>query len=196
MINQFILATLNAHKVKEIQAMCANTYQVEIKSATNYVNSLPPEDGDTFKENAAIKANFVGKLSKLPTLADDSGLCIDALNDAPGIYSARWAGEDKDYQMAIKKIFQQIPKGAPLTAKFVCVLALYLPNQPMQYFAAETKGTLVYPPRGSYGFAYDVIFIPEGYNQTFAEMLPQQKNMLSHRYKAFNLFAQQCLQPR
>lgn len=195
LLQQFVFATLNHNKVKEVQALC-NRYKAEVYSAKDFTKELPEETGATFAANAAIKAKYVGKVSNLPSLADDSGLCVNALGGEPGIYSARLAGENKDYRLAINKIYEKLKDKSDYSASFVCVLALFLPNSNnIEYFKGEVKGHLVFPVRGSNGFAYDVIFVPNGYKETFAEMEPSLKNSLSHRSQAFNLFAQKCLQP-
>lgn len=192
-LQQFVFATLNSNKVKEIESLCSE-YNTKVYDASSFTKELPKETGNTFAENAAIKANYLGKISNLPSLADDSGLCVNALNGDPGIYSARWAGESKNYNLAINKICEQLKNTSDYSASFVCVLALFLPDcNKIEYFRGEVRGNLVFPPRGGNGFAYDIIFVPDGYNQTFAEMSSKLKNSISHRKQAFNLFAQKHL---
>lgn len=192
-LRQVVVASFNQNKVQELNRMLRD-YRVELCSAQEYVKELPPEDGSSFEENAAIKASYVAKAAKLPALSDDTGLCVEALRGAPGIYSARWAGPHKDYGHAIAKIRQLLQGSLRPKAKFVTVLALAMPGLPQPlFFRGEVRGHLTFPARGSNGFAYDVIFVPEGETRTFAEMSASEKDKYSHRARAVNQFACSCL---
>ena len=158
-------------------------------SFKSFTNDEPIENGSSFKENALIKARFASRLTKYSycTLADDSGLCIDNLNGAPGIFSARWAYEN-NYKFAFEKIKKKLKKnglninGQP--AKFICVLALIDKKKNEFIFQGTLKGNVFFPPKGKHGFGYDPIFIPLNYNKTLAQVSPLIKNSLSHRKKA------------
>ena len=147
----------------------------------------PEETGSTFAENAAIKARAAAQGANLPALADDSGLEVTALNGAPGIYSARWAGEPRDFNFAMKKVESALSESGTedFSARFVCVLCLAWPDGHVETFEGEVRGRLIFPPRGDKGFGYDPIFIPNGYGLTFAEMDPEEKHAISHRADAF-----------
>lgn len=179
-----VLASHNAGKLREFQALLADL-PYAIISAAELDLPEPEETGETFEANAAIKSESAAILSNHWSLSDDSGLCVVALNHAPGVVSARWAGAHKDFTMAIQRIHDELmqagenPQGA--AAYFVCVLALSRPNQETVFFRGEVHGTLSFPPRGIHGFGYDPIFQPHGYAQTFGEMEPAAKHALSHR---------------
>jgi XTP/dITP diphosphohydrolase len=147
----------------------------------------PEETGLTFAANAEIKALASAKGSRHAALADDSGLCVDALDGAPGIYSARWAGPTKDFRIAMNRIHDELRhKGvASSAAKFVCALCIAMPSGETQTFEGEVHGRLTFPPRGERGFGYDPIFMADGMEQTFAEIEPARKHAMSHRAKAF-----------
>lgn len=183
---ELLIASKNEGKVKEIRALLA-PFDVEVISAANFDIEEPEETGSTFAENAALKAEYYGKATNLPALADDSGLSIEALGGAPGIYSARWAGAEKDFAVAMKRVEEELQtKGADdYSAKFVCSLALWVPEGSTDHVEGEVKGTLTFPARGNLGFGYDPIFIPEGHDRTFAEMTPEEKASMSHRTRAF-----------
>jgi len=150
----------------------------------------PEENGETFIENARIKSLHAARTSHLPALSDDSGLVIPALNGQPGIYSARWGGPDKNYLAAMEKVKELLllETGEIIghLAHFTCALSLAFPNGKTLDFEGKVHGTLTFPPRGTNGFAYDQIFIPNGHEMTFAEMEPAKKYKISHRAKAFN----------
>jgi len=152
----------------------------------------PEETGLTFAANAEIKAHASAKGSRHAALADDSGLCVDALGGDPGIYSARWAGPTKDFRIAMNRIHDELrDKGlsgkdlATIAAKFVCALCIALPSGEAHVFEGEVRGSLIFPPRGDHGFGYDPIFVADGMEQTFAEIDPARKHAMSHRAKAF-----------
>lgn len=189
-LKELVFASFNNKKILELQSLCDANYNVSIKKARSFISVMPEETGTTFAENAAIKAKYLGNVCKLPSLADDSGFCVEALNGDPGIYSARWAEGDKDYSNAINRIYNRMQNQTNYNASFICVLCLFLPkSNTLEYFKGEIKGRVSFSKMHSKGFAYDVIFIPEGYSKTFAEMLPHEKNLISHRGLAFNLFA-------
>jgi len=199
-----VIATHNAGKLKEMQLLL-EPYGVEVVAAGALGLPEPEETGTTFIANAEIKARAAALRAGLPALADDSGLCVDALDGAPGIYSARWAGETRDFDAAMEKIRTEIETRAnpPFNAHFVSALTLALPDGTCASFEGKVYGTLVFPPRGTLGFGYDPIFLPDGYDRTFGEMSTEVKHSLprdgsdglSHRARAFQAFAQACLPP-
>ncbi len=192
--NRLIIATHNAGKVKEINALM-DPYGIRASSAGELGLDDPEETGKTFAENAAIKAQAAANASGLPALADDSGLAVTALDGAPGVYSARWAGTPRDFGAAMAKVEKALKDAgaADFSAKFVCVLCLAWPDGDEAFFAGEVNGTLSFPPRGDQGFGYDPIFVPDGFDRTFAEMRPDEKQALSHRARAFEKFTAACL---
>ena len=184
--SQLVVASHNAGKVREIKALLG-PHGIEPISAGSLGLPEPDETGLTFAANAQIKALASAKASHHAALADDSGLCVDALDGAPGIYSARWAGPTKDFRIAMNRIHDELRhKGASTSAaKFVCALCIALPGGEYQTFEGEVHRSLTFPPRGDRGFGYDPIFIADGMDQTFAEIDPAQKHAMSHRAKAF-----------
>jgi XTP/dITP diphosphohydrolase len=150
----------------------------------------PEETGLTFEDNAILKARAAADASGIAALADDSGLSVDALGGAPGIYSARWAGETKDFNAAMVRVGRELTAAntADTSAKFVCVLALAEPHGKVETFRGEVHGRLVFPPRGTKGFGYDPIFVADGMDETFGEIDPARKHSISHRAKAFEKF--------
>jgi XTP/dITP diphosphohydrolase len=183
---QLVVASHNAGKVREIMALLG-PHGVEPISAGSLGLPEPEETGTTFAANAEIKALASAKASRHAALADDSGLCVDALDGAPGVYSARWAGPGKDFHVAMNRIHDELRhKGLSTSAaKFVCALCVALPSGEFQTFEGEVHGHLMFPPRGDHGFGYDPIFIANGMEQTFAEIDPVKKHAMSHRAKAF-----------
>lgn len=189
-LQQLVLATRNPNKLAELQAYLA-PYDITV---------IPPdagwpeveETGTTFEENALLKADAIAQIAGLPALADDSGLCVEALGGRPGLYSARWAGPGGDYGRAFAQIEEELQQQGPEAdrrAYFVCVLALSFPDgRTPQMFEGRVVGTIVTPPRGPMTFGYDPIFVPDGYAQTFAEMAPAEKKQLSHRARAIEQF--------
>lgn len=188
-----VIATHNKGKLKEI-AELVEPLSLSVLSAGELGLPEPEETGLTFAANAEIKSTSAAGLSGKPALADDSGLSVDALGGAPGIYSARWAGESKDFTFAMERIYKELkaigvePEGQP--ARFVCALALTLPGGETHIFEGIVEGHLTFPPRGDKGFGYDPIFIPERGSQTFAQMEPSAKHAISHRARAFALFVE------
>lgn len=184
---RLVIASHNAGKVREI-AELLGPYGMEPVSAGALDLPEPEETGVTFIDNARLKAVQAADLSGLPALADDSGLCVEALGGDPGIFSARWAGPGKDFGLAMEKVEQALTeKGpdAPRDAHFICALALAWPDGHVETFEGRVDGTLVWPPRGSKGFGYDPAFQPLGHAITFGEMDPAAKHAMSHRADAF-----------
>jgi XTP/dITP diphosphohydrolase len=184
---KLVIASHNEGKVKEIRALLA-PYGIEPVSAKSLDLPEPEETGTTFVANAELKAMQAADLSGLPALADDSGLCVEALNGDPGIFSARWAGEAKDFGLAMQLVENNIQKLGPdadRDAHFVCALALAWPDGHVEWFEGRVDGLLVWPPRGDRGFGYDPMFVPVGRDLTFGEMDPAEKHRISHRADAF-----------
>ena len=181
-----VVASHNQGKVREIKALLG-PHGIEPVSAGDLKLPEPEETGATFIANAELKARAAADSSGHPALADDSGLWVDALDGAPGIYSARWAGPAKDFRLAMARVEKEVreKRATDLSAKFVCALSLAMPHGEIKSFEGEVRGHLTFPPRGTRGFGYDPIFIPDGWDQTFAEIDPQVKNDMSHRARAF-----------
>jgi XTP/dITP diphosphohydrolase len=183
---QLVVASHNQGKVREIKALLG-PHGIEPISAGSLGLPEPEETGLSFAANAELKALAAAKAGKHPALSDDSGLCIDALDGAPGIYSARWAGPTKDFRIAMTRIHDELrDKGLSTSvARFVCALSVALPSGEYQTFEGEVRGALSFPPRGDHGFGYDPIFVADGMSQTFAEIDPMVKHAMSHRARAF-----------
>jgi XTP/dITP diphosphohydrolase len=184
---KLVIASHNEGKVREIRALLG-PYGIEPVSAAELDLPEPDETGTTFVANAELKALQAADLSGLPALSDDSGLCVEALGDEPGIFSARWAGPDKDFGLAMQLVEDRLaalPPETPRDAHFVCALALAWPDGHIEWFEGRIDGCMVWPPRGDRGFGYDPVFVPHGYDQTFGEMDPDAKHAMSHRAKAF-----------
>ncbi|MEL0211657.1 MAG: RdgB/HAM1 family non-canonical purine NTP pyrophosphatase [Novosphingobium sp.] len=191
---KLVIATHNAGKLKEIQALLA-PYGIECLSAGALGLPEPAETGTTFIENALIKAQAAAQASQIPALADDSGLCVDALGGAPGVYTADWAEADvfeggprRDWYMAMGKVECKLADLGPDTPRdchFVCVLAIAWPDGEHVVYEGRAPGTLTWPPRGKLGFGYDPVFVPVGDTRTFAELDPAEKHEISHRADAF-----------
>lgn len=178
-----VIASHNPGKVKELHAIL-RPFNIEVLGASDMNLEEPVEDGDSFEENARIKALYTSNETGLVAISDDSGLVIPALNGAPGIYSARWAGPEKNYQRAMNLIKEQLGSNEK-KAYFTCALAVALPSGSCSTFVGHVFGVLSFPPRGTKGFGYDPIFQPDGFSETFGEMDPRQKHTISHRAKAF-----------
>src|SRR6185312_6646168 len=183
---QLVVASHNPGKVREIKALLG-PHGIEAISAGSLGLAEPEETGASFAANAQIKALAAAKAGRHAALADDSGLCVDALEGAPGIHSARWAGPTKDFRIAMTRIHDELRHKGMTTsaAKFVCALCVALPNGEQQTFEGEVHGRLTFPPRGDHGFGYDPIFTANGMEQTFAEIDPAKKHAMSHRARAF-----------
>ena len=182
-----VIASHNPGKVTEIRAMLA-PYGIDPVSAASLDLPEPEETGTTFAANAELKARAAADLSGLPALADDSGLCVEALGGEPGIFSARWAGERKDFGRAMQLVEDHLQRADPEAgrdAHFVCALSLCWPDGHVETFEGRVDGTLVWPPRGDRGFGYDAMFRPFGGDRTFGEIDPEAKHAISHRAAAF-----------
>src|SRR3954467_4201923 len=201
---RLVIATHNKGKLVEMRELLA-LHGIGVVSADELKLPEPKETGATFAANARLKAEAAALTSGLPAFADDSGLVVDALEGAPGIYSARWAGETKDFRHAMEKVEAGLRERdafnpAQRTAHFVSVLCVAWPDGHVEEFEGKVDGTLVWPPRGTKGFGYDPIFLPDGFDLTFGEMTPEQKHGLppegqglSHRARAFLNLAEACL---
>ena len=184
---KLVIASHNAGKVREIKALLG-PYGIEPVSAADLDLPEPDETGTTFVANAELKALQAADLSGLPALADDSGLCVEALGGEPGIFSARWAGETKDFRVAMQRVEDRLAALPPETgrdAHFVCALALAWPDGHVEWFEGRADGVLTWPPRGDRGFGYDPVFVPNGHEVTYGEMEPEAKHAMSHRADAF-----------
>lgn len=201
---RLVIATHNPGKLAEMRELLA-PYRIEAISVGDMGLNEPEETGTTFRDNARIKAAAAAKASALPAFADDSGLVVDALDGAPGILSARWAGPAKNFRGAMETIEDMLrERGATSperrTAHFVSALCVAWPDGHIEDFEARVDGTLVWPPRGDKGFGYDSMFLPDGHTRTFGEMpseekhgLPPRGKGLSHRARAFIKLAEACL---
>jgi XTP/dITP diphosphohydrolase len=199
-----VIATHNPGKLVELRELLA-PYGITALSAGELGLSEPDETGTTFRDNARIKAEAAAKASGLPAFADDSGLVVDALDGAPGVHSARWAGPDRNFQRAMETIEEKLRERGATTperrkAHFVSALCVAWPDGHAEEFEARVTGTLVWPPRGDQGFGYDPVFLPDGQQRTFGEMsreekhgLPPHGKGLSHRARAFTKLAEACL---
>jgi XTP/dITP diphosphohydrolase len=202
---RLVIATHNPGKLVEMRDLLA-PYGVTAVSASELGLPEPEETGTTFAENARIKAEAAAVTAGLPAFADDSGLAVNALGGDPGIYSARWAGAGKDFNAAMQKVWDAVQaRGATRPeqrrAQFVSALCVAWPDGHVEEFEARVEGTLVWPPRGSEGFGYDPMFLPDGQDRTFGELsreekhgLPPHGKGLSHRARAFLRLADACLQ--
>ncbi|MFT8472204.1 RdgB/HAM1 family non-canonical purine NTP pyrophosphatase [Acetobacter persici] len=189
--SKLVLASHNAGKLAEFSTLLAD-FGVTVLSAGDLNLPEPEETATTFAGNAAIKALAAARATGLPALADDSGLCVSALGGAPGIYSARWAGPDKDFPAAMARIEDGIGSDER-DAWFICVLCLAYPDGTTHSFEGRVDGSITCPPRGEKGHGYDPIFTSTGESRTFAEMEEAEKNAISHRARAFQAFKQACL---
>ncbi|MBV1885465.1 MAG: RdgB/HAM1 family non-canonical purine NTP pyrophosphatase [Parvibaculaceae bacterium] len=190
---KLVVASHNAGKVREIRDLLA-PFGIEPISAGDLGLPEPEETGTTFQANAELKALAAATAANLPALADDSGLAVNILEGAPGIYSARWAGPEKDFSMAMEEVEKAIREAGAhdRSAHFVCGLALAWPDGHVEYFEGTVDGTIVSPPRGDRGFGYDPIFQPLRRLETFAEIEPNEKHAMSHRAHAFRKLTSAC----
>jgi XTP/dITP diphosphohydrolase len=198
-----VAATHNGGKLREFRELLG-PYRIELLGAGDLGLPEPDETGDTFEANARLKALAAARGAGKPALADDSGLCVEALGGAPGVYSARWAGPSKDFAAAMAQIERELLRVAapqPWRAHFISGLALAWPDEQVEYFEGRVDGVLVFPPRGANGFGYDPIFLPDGHSRGFGEMSAEEKHgipadgslALSHRARAFQRLARACL---
>jgi len=188
---QLVIASHNPGKLDEIDALLG-PFGVRAVGAAALGLAEPEETGTSFEENAALKARLAAEAAGLPALADDSGLVVPALGGAPGIYSARWAGPNKDFRVAMARVQREL-ENKDRRAHFVAVLALAWPDGEVAMFRGEAHGHLIWPPRGERGFGYDPMFMPDGYEKTFGEMDPTLKHQISHRARAFAKLVAACL---
>lgn len=191
--NRLLVATHNPGKLEEFAFLLA-PHGVEVQGAAALGLPEPEETGSTFAENALLKARAAAEATGLPALADDSGIVVYGLNGEPGIHSARWAGPDRDFDLAIQKVLSGLVErfgsfeAADKRAAFVAVLCLCHPDGRHRFFEGRVEGTLVEAPRGARGFGYDPIFVPDGHTKTFAEMTAEEKHAISHRRLALDAF--------
>ena len=190
--DELLIATHNNGKAREISALLA-PYVKTFVTAGDLDLPEPEETGKTFAENAVLKAQAAAQASGRVSLADDSGLAVNALNGDPGIYSARWGGPEKDFNLAMQKVHKALGDTQDRSAYFVCVLALGWPDGHSEVFEGRVNGTIIWPMRGDKGFGYDPVFQADGYDITFAEMEPSDKHAISHRANAFDLLVKNCL---
>lgn len=203
--SKFVLASHNEGKLREF-ADLLKPFGYDVRSAAELGLPEPEETGTEFEENAYIKALAAAKATGLPALSDDSGMCVDALGGAPGVYTADWAtlpDGRRDFRIAMEKVERLLREKAAITpeqrrARFVCVICLCFPDGTAEYHRGDVEGHLVWPPRGELGFGYDPVFQPDGFERTFGEMTAEEKHgwrpgdehALSHRARAFKKFAQ------
>ena len=194
--DRLVVASHNPGKLREIIELIA-PFGIKPVGASELGLPEPEETGSSFADNATLKAEAAAKGAGLPALADDSGLCVPALDGAPGIYSARWAGPSKDFRIAMRRVEEELggSESHDMRAFFVCALALAAPQATTQIFEGRVYGSLSFPPRGDKGFGYDPIFVPEGYRLTFGEMPPADKHAMSHRARAFAKFVAAVIAP-
>ena len=184
-----LIGTNNKGKLREIRALLPKN--IKTFSPQDFKLRSPKENGKTFKENSYLKAKFFSKKTKMICLADDSGLEIDKLNKSPGIYSARWGGKKNNFNLAIKKVYKELKKNnknwykIKQTARFVCALTIYWPNNKFVIVNGIVEGTISKFKKGNNGFGYDPIFIPLKKKLTFGQMKPKEKYKIDHRIKAF-----------
>lgn len=188
---KLVLASHNKGKLREIADLLAPR-AVSVVSAGDLGLAEPVEDAPDFAGNARIKALLAAHASGLPALSDDSGFCVAALDGAPGVLSARWAGEAKDFSLAMARVWQEVGGSDDRRAWFVCVLCLAWPDGHTESFLGRVDGQLVWPPRGTHGFGYDPIFVPAGGTLTFGEMDAVAKHAISHRARAFAQLLASC----
>jgi XTP/dITP diphosphohydrolase len=200
---RLVVATHNPGKLREIEDLLKPFGVAAVGAATLGLDE-PEETGSTFRDNALLKAREAARGSGLLALADDSGLCVEALAGAPGVYSARWAGAARDFGAAMARVESELKARAaspPWRAAFISVLALAWPDGAVETFEGRVDGTLVFPPRGTAGFGYDPVFLADGHDRTFGEMSAKEKHgipldgslALSHRARAFQKFARKRL---
>ena len=188
-ISHLLIGTNNKGKLKEIKALLPK--RIKIYSNSNFKIKSPKESGKTFEANSIIKSKYFSKKTNLPCLADDSGLEIDILNKAPGIYSARWGGKDLDFSKAIKKVYKELDKKdrnwreKKIKARFICALSIFYLEKKIACVRGKVEGTISKNLKGNNGFGYDPIFIPLGKKLTFGEMSPKLKYKIDHRFNAF-----------
>jgi len=189
--DRLVIASHNEGKVREI-ADLLRPFKVQVFSAGELNLAEPEETGYTFLANAELKARAAAAVANMPALADDSGLAVTALNGAPGIYSARWGGRNKNFDLAMNRVHRALIGHDDKSAAFICALALVWPDGHLEAFEGRVQGTIVEPGRGKNGFGYDAIFQAEGQTLTFGEMDPEEKHIISHRADAFDQLVEAC----
>jgi XTP/dITP diphosphohydrolase len=189
--DRLVIASHNPGKIREI-ADLLGPYGVDVVSAGELGLPEPEETGDTFIANAELKARASALAAELPALADDSGIVVTALDGRPGIYSARWAGPEKDFALAMRKVEDELAGKDDRSAWFACALSLCWPDGHCDTFEGRVDGTMIWPPRGEKGFGYDPAFLPDGETLTFGEMDPAKKHEMSHRADAFRKLIAAC----
>ena len=188
-ISNLLIGTNNKGKLKEIRALLPKN--LKTYSTSDFNLKSPTENGKTFEDNSIIKSKYFSKKTNLPCLADDSGLEIDILANAPGIYSARWGGRNLDFSKAISKVYRELNKkdknwkNKKIRARFICALSIYFTNEKIVCVKGKVDGFISPKPKGKNGFGYDPIFIPLKKRKTFGEMKPSQKYKMDHRFQAF-----------
>jgi XTP/dITP diphosphohydrolase len=188
-ISQLLIGSNNKGKLKEIKALLPK--RIKIYSTSDFNIKSPVENGKTFEDNSIIKSKYFSKKTNLPCLADDSGLEIDILNKAPGIYSARWGGKNSDFNKAIKRVYKELDKKdknwkkKKIKARFVCSLSISYLEKSIACVRGKVEGTISTEPKGNNGFGYDPIFIPKEKKLTFGEMSSKAKYKMDHRFNAF-----------
>ena len=188
-ITNLLIGTNNRGKLREIRALLPK--YIKIYSTSNFNLKSPIENGKTFKENSIIKSKYFSKKTNLPCIADDSGIEIDILNKAPGIYSARWGGKKSDFNLAIQKVYKELNKKdknwrkKKIRARFVCALSIYFLEKKIACVSGKVEGFISEKPKGKKGFGYDPIFIPKGKKFTFGEISSSKKYRMDHRFKAY-----------
>ena len=188
-ISQLLIGSNNKGKLKEIKALLPK--YMKIYSTSDFNIKSPVENGKTFEDNSIIKSKYFSKKTNLPCLADDSGLEIDILNKAPGIYSARWGGKNSDFNKAIKRVYKELEKKdknwkkKKIKARFVCSLSISYLEKLIACVRGKVEGTISTEPKGNNGFGYDPIFIPKEKRFTFGEMSSKIKYKMDHRFNAF-----------
>ncbi len=193
---RLVLASHNLGKLRELEQSFSD-HEFSVMSVAEFGLEEPEETEDTFAGNARIKAHFAARGTGLPSLSDDSGIEIDALNGAPGVYTADWAETDngRDFPMAMTRVWSELEAmnaPEPRTARFVCTLCLAWPDGHDEVFRGEVSGRIVWPMRGSFGFGFDPVFLPDGQSQTFGEMNTEKKHSMSHRSAAFSKLISGC----
>ena len=203
---QLVIATHNKGKLREITVLF-DRFDFTVIAADSLGLAEPEETETSFRGNALLKARAAAQASSLPALADDSGLAVAALDGAPGIYSARWAAPNGDFDKAMQRVHDELTRvgvknfGAKdlgaldLSAQFICALAVVWPDDDEVCVEGRVSGQISWPPRGNLGFGYDAIFQPDGHHQSFGEMVPQEKHAMSHRADAFAQLLQQVFTP-
>ena len=182
---KILIATNNPGKFTELKEILPK--KIKYYKPKDFNLKEPVEYGKTFKSNAKIKSSFAAKKTGFISISDDSGLEVDALNKRPGVLSARWAGPSKNFNIAIKKIYNLLKKKNKMNSKarFVCAISVALPDGSSFEYQGKIEGSISFPARGKKGFGYDPIFVPKGYSKTFAQISKIKKNQVSHRFKAF-----------